>query len=503
MAAADPKPPLTVTAISAMVRGVLTDALPPKVRVVGEVSNLSQRDHWFFSLKDEQSALSCVCFKSNAQRLKFQMANGVEVIATGRIDYYPGQGRLQLYVDKIEPVGAGALELRYRALCDQLRQLGYFETDRKKPLPAVPRRVAVVTSRSAAALQDVINTARKRWPGCELYLCDVRVQGAGAAPEIVAAIDALSRDGRELGIDAVILTRGGGSIEDLWAFNERAVADAIYKCALPVVAAIGHESDTTIAELVADLRSATPTQAAMALIPDREALFRQVDHLNHRLKTRVTQRADEAAGRLETVTRHRLFRRPHALLLEREERLRNLSRRLHESVQRRLADERNHLHQRTSRLGLLEPRARLANARQRLFRLTKELTTATTRRADHRRERLSLLASRLPTLIDSKIATCRQQIEAATRHLQSVGPMNVLERGFSYTLGPDGRVLLDPGSVTTGDTIHTMLAKGAVHSVVTVHQDQASTPKPNRQPRQARSKPSIPGTPPAPGLFDD
>ena len=299
--------PLTVSTVAAMVRGVLADYLPSKVRVIGEVSNFSGRSHWFFSLKDEQATLSCVCFASSTRRVGFPVADGLQVIATGRIDYYDAQGRLQLYVDKLEPVGQGALELRFRALCEELRTAGYFDPVRKKPLPVIPRRVAVVTSRSAAALQDVINTAGQRWAGCGLLLYDVPVQGDDAAPRINAALRALSHDGARLGIDAIILTRGGGSIEDLWAFNERVVADAVLECSLPIVAAIGHETDTTIAELVADVRCATPTQAAMTLIPDRRALAHQLDQLSGRLPLLLKRQYTLNEQRLAGVLRHPIF----------------------------------------------------------------------------------------------------------------------------------------------------------------------------------------------------
>ena len=253
------------------------------MRVVGEVSNLSDRTHWFFSLKDEGAAMRCVCFASNAKRVGFPMRDGMQVVVTGRVDFYDAQGSVQLYVDRIEPVGQGALELKLRQMIEELKGLGYFDLEHKQPLPTMPTRIAVVTSRSAAALQDVINTVNQRWAGCRLYLYDVRVQGEQAAGEIAEAIKRISKHGKKLGIDAVILTRGGGSIEDLWAFNERVVADAVYACGLPIVAAIGHETDTTVAELVADVRCATPTQAAMTLVPEREALHHQVHQLGQRL----------------------------------------------------------------------------------------------------------------------------------------------------------------------------------------------------------------------------
>jgi len=329
-----PPAPLTVTQLSALVKQVLADAMPAPVRVVGEISNFTDRTHCFFSLKDDGSTLRCVCFASSARKLNFKPADGMAVVATGRIDYYDAQGQLQLYIDTMEPVGQGALELRFRALCEELRQAGYFDPARKKPLPVMPRTVAVITSRSGAALQDVINTVRQRCAGCRLLLFDVRVQGASAAPEIAAALDHLSHQGHTLGIDAIILTRGGGSIEDLWAFNERIVADAVYRCELPIVAAIGHETDTTIAELVADVRSATPTQAAMILIPDRAAAEHQLSQLQHRMTLLVRRYVDYQRQRVRHAAAHPALNRPQRMLDPVRQRLTHLQSRLQLAVPR-------------------------------------------------------------------------------------------------------------------------------------------------------------------------
>jgi len=424
-------PPFTVSAVAAMVRGVLADYLPSKVRVIGEVSNFSGRSHWFFSLKDEQATLSCVCFASSARRVGFPVADGLQVIATGRIDYYDAQGRLQLYVDKLEPVGQGALELRFRALCEELRTAGYFDPARKKPLPAMPRRVAVVTSRSAAALQDVINTAGQRWAGCGLLLYDVPVQGDAAAPRISAALRALSSDGARLGIDAIILTRGGGSIEDLWAFNERAVADAVFECSLPIVAAIGHETDTTIAELVADMRCATPTQAAMTLIPDRQALAHQVDQLSSRLTLLLKRQYALNEQRLAAVMRHPIFSRP-ARMLE-------------------LADQ-----------------------------------------------RLESLVQRLAMGLPRRLERSRDRLEASAKQLESVGPQNVLGRGYSYTLGQDGRVLRSVTQAVQGDVITTVVADGRFRSQIESG-DGGGKPLPVKPARPRRVKPKLDES--QPGLF--
>ena len=404
---------MTVSQVSAAIKVAVAEALPPKLRVIGEVSNFSNRAHWFFSLKDDQTALRCVCFASVARRIGLPLRDGMEVIATGRIDYYESQGQLQLYIERLEPVGEGALELRFRALCDELRQLGYFDPDRKRDLPLMARSIAVVTSRSAAALQDVIDTASRRWPGCRLVLCDVRVQGEQAAGEIAAAIDDLSQRGAALGIEAVILTRGGGSVEDLWAFNERVVADAVYRCRLPIAAAVGHETDTTIAELVADARCATPTQAAMMLIPDREALGHQLHQVSARLSLLVRRRYETARQRLEAAMRRPFLQRPQALYDPLVERLDGLTDRVHAAAQRRLE-------------------------------------------------------------------AAQQQLTALQRQLGSVGPTQVLQRGYSYTLGPRGQVLRRVAQVGSGDRITTVLADGRIASRVESDADPAP-PKPKRR----------------------
>lgn len=470
--------PLTVSALALLIKTVFSEALPDRVRVVGEVSNLSDRTHWFFSLKDEAATIRCVCFASNARRIRTPVRNGMEVVVTGRVDFYEGQGHTQLYVDNIEPVGQGALELRLRQLMEKLRQLGYFDEQRKRPLPLVPRRVAVVTSRSAAALRDVIHTAQRRWPGCRLALYDVRVQGDGAAEQIAAAIATLSRHGKRLGIDAIILTRGGGSIEDLWAFNERAVADAIYRCDIPIVAAIGHETDTTIAELVADLRCATPTQAAMRLVPDAVALHHQVHQLQRRMALLTQRRLEHARHRVHAAARHTLFRAPQRLLLE---------------ARQRLARD-------AQRFALVLPR-RLGPLRERLGRDHARLLAALRARSGPARRQLDALARRLAPLPQRRLDAARGALQLIARRLDAVGPRQVLERGYTYTLRPDGRLLRHPDQTTTGDLLTTVTAGGPVRSRVTDHPDAKHTDPAARRtpssPRRAQSRRDE-----APGLFE-
>lgn len=445
--------PMPVAALLGAIKSAVNNGLPGKVRVVGEVSNLSDRSHWFFSLKDGEAVIRCVMFASAARQVSFKARDGVQVVATGRVDVYPAQGQVQLYVDKLEPVGQGELEQRLRELVAELRGKGYFDPERKRALPAMPTRIAVVTSRSAAALQDVINTANRRWAGCELVLVDVRVQGGSAAPQIAKAINTLSEHGRSLGIDAVILTRGGGSIEDLWAFNEREVADAVYACALPVVAAIGHETDVTVAELVADMRCATPTQAAMTLVPDRAVLEQQVSQSADRLRLALRRRATHERQRLTAIQRHPAMSRPDRL----------------------------------TRL-----------ARQRLDTLTQQLNRALPAITASHLPRLTGLIKALPQAMTRRLTRDTEALDALARELDAVGPASVLARGYTYTLAPDGSVLRSAQTATDAGQLTTVFADGKVQSTVNGStRDPQTPPPPPPRPRRRRRKPQ-----PGPGLFD-
>jgi len=319
---------LTVSEVTGLIRSALELQDPSPLRVIGQVSNLSARKHWYFSLKDEESVLGCVAWVSAARTFGFVPQEGDEVVATGHVSYYGPQGRTQFYVSRLEPVGAGSLELKFRAMCEQLRVLGYFDDDHKQPMPVFPRRIAVITSRTGAALQDVIATAAQRCRAVGLVVVDVRVQGDGAAAEVAAAIRRIDHDAARLSIDAILVTRGGGSAEDLQAFNERVVADAAFACRLPLMAAIGHESDTSVIELVADARASTPTQAAMQLIPSADELTGQLDHLDQRLRGLVKRFLERHRQRLDTAARSALLRDPGALVQRARETLAGAAARL-------------------------------------------------------------------------------------------------------------------------------------------------------------------------------
>ncbi len=456
--------PFRVGELTDLIDAALRAGLPRPLRVLGEISNFRDQTHWWFALKDADARLDCVMFATAAKRLPFRPENGQEVVASGRIEHYGKQGRTQMYVDRLEPVGAGALELKFRALCEELRALGWFDEDRKRPLPLLPRRVAVLTSRTGAALQDVLDTMRRRCPAVEIALIDVRVQGDAAAPEIARALRWVSANHQSHALDAVLLTRGGGSMEDLWAFNERIVAEAVVHCPIPVVAAIGHETDTTIAELVADLRAATPTQAAMRLAPDRAALEQQLlqrqrrlaSHLRHYLHIarRDLERADLARTLRDTLAHRRL-------MLERI----------------------------TSRLAHARPQAQAAARRARLAAARTDLYAAIRARLaghdiDGRRRRLD---AALLSLAQNR----RLRLDALARALELASPINVLNRGYSVTSLDDGRILRDPAEARQGDRLTTRLAQGRIHSVV-----DTDAPTPPRAPAPPARRPRTPSQPP-------
>jgi len=437
-----PPPALSVSQLAANIDHALKQGLPAKLRVAGEITGFNDRTHWYFSLKDDSSVVSCVMFVSAVRRTVFDPANGMEVVATGSVSHFPKWGRTQLYVEALEPVGAGALELKYRQLVAQLREKGWFDDDRKQPIPRVPRAIAVVTSKTGAALQDVLDTLRRRAPFVDVLTIDARVQGDRAAPEIVSAINFLNARADQLGIDTIILTRGGGSMEDLWAFNEPSVAEAIVKSRLPVVAAIGHETDTTIAELVADLRAATPTQAAVRAAPDAAALLDHLHAAENRLRSTLARRGERAA-----------------------ERLRSSRAEMTGALRARLHAESDRLHRAAAKLARKHPAAVYAARRTTLDDLSDRL--ARTMKRALRAKSTAVLADRLLAAPPCRAHNERAHLNELERLLQTTGPVATLRRGYSVTTTTAGGALLrSADDAKPGDDIVTRLADGSVRSTV-------------------------------------
>ncbi len=348
----------TVSALTQEVKGLLEDGFAG-VWVAGEVSNLARpaSGHLYFTLKDAAAQLRAVIWRGVALRLRFDLTDGLDVVARGKVSVYPPRGEYQLLVEEIHPQGVGALELALRQLREKLFLRGYFAPGRKKPLPPIPRRVALVTSPTGAAVRDMLEILTRRWPAVEVLVVPVRVQGDGAAQEIAAAVGTLNRlhAAGVMTVDVLIVGRGGGSLEDLWAFNEECVADAIFASAIPVVSAVGHETDVTIADLVADHRALTPTHAATDVVPDRQEILLGLRDLQARLDGGLARRLDAARQRLADLAARPAFRRPLERVREAERRLDDWSERLHRAGRTRLERSRERFEAAAARLEAVSP----------------------------------------------------------------------------------------------------------------------------------------------------
>jgi exodeoxyribonuclease VII large subunit len=329
------------------------------VWVEGEVSNLSRPSsygHQYLTLKDDEAPLKAVLYRAIALRLRFDLRDGMRVIARGRLTLYMPRGEYQLLIEEIQPKGIGPLELAFRQLKEKLSLKGHFDPKRKRKLPRIPRRIVLVTSPSGSAVRDMLEILSRRWPAAEVWVCPVHVQGEGAAAEVAEAIGTLNRIA-ETGpaIDVLVVGRGGGSLEDLWTFNEECVAQAIFQSRIPVVAGIGHEDDLTIADMVADVRALTPSEAAEKVVPDRAAVLDWLAGLESRFRTDLRRRLDQAQSRLMELAKRPCFRRPLERIRLEEERLDECSERLQRAFQRRFEQHHEQLRNLTARLESLSP----------------------------------------------------------------------------------------------------------------------------------------------------
>jgi exodeoxyribonuclease VII large subunit len=315
---------LTVSQLTARIKDLLESEFP-SIWVAGEVSNFSrpQSGHCYFTLKDDQSQIRAVMWRGTATKLKFDLTDGLEIICRGHVDVYGPRGSYQLVVDELQPKGIGALELALRKLREKLAAEGLFDPARKRRLPLFPRRLAFVTSPTGAAVRDFLEVLRRRWSGVEVLIIPARVQGDGAAAEIVAGIKTANR--LALRPDVLIVGRGGGSLEDLWSFNEEAVVRAIAASKIPTVSAVGHEIDVTLADLAADVRALTPSEAAERVVPAADEILKRLGAYRDRLRTSTTRRLALAHSRLETMAAHRPFRRPFDLIHDRSRRIDELA----------------------------------------------------------------------------------------------------------------------------------------------------------------------------------
>ncbi|KGE05023.1 exodeoxyribonuclease VII large subunit [Pseudohaliea rubra] len=410
------------------------------VWVEGEISNLARpaSGHWYFSLKDDGAQVRCAMFRRANQRLRFTPENGDAVRLRARVSLYEARGDFQLIVEYLEPAGAGALQARFEALRAKLEAEGLFAAERKLPLPAAPAHLGIITSATGAALQDMLTVLRRRCPLIRVSLLPVPVQGVEAAPALCAAIARANR-WQESGaacFDALIVGRGGGSLEDLWAFNEESVARAIADSALPVVSAVGHETDITIADLVADQRAPTPSAAAELLSPDQADWRLRLAQLDEAL-TRSMARQLRDAGRELAHLRARL-KHPGTLLRERAQRLDDLEGRLARAQASAFQREHRRLDRLTERLLRRDPRPRLARLGDRLDDAEHRLRQAMSHGLVRRQERLSRLAA----LLDS------------------LSPLATLGRGYAILTDESGAILRRARDTSVGDAVGARLAEG-------------------------------------------
>jgi exodeoxyribonuclease VII large subunit len=346
-------PILSVTELTQQLKAVV-EANFPCVWVVGEISNCTRAGsgHIYLTLKDDQSQIRAVVWRSQAARLKFDIHDGLEVIASGPVELYEARGTYQLIVERLLPKGIGALELAFRQLHEKLAAEGLFEPARKRPLPLIPRRIALVTSPSGAAVRDMLQVMTRRWPSVDVIIVPVRVQGEGAAQEIAAALRMVHIIPD---VDVVIAGRGGGSLEDLWAFNEEVVARAIAACRLPVMSAVGHEIDVTIADLVADRRALTPSEAAEIVVPNRADVLHTLERARTTLCAALRDRAHRARLKFESLASRRVFTHPLERIHYSAARLDEIDVRLGQIIARRVERDRHTLAKLATSLDALSP----------------------------------------------------------------------------------------------------------------------------------------------------
>ncbi|HEY2496016.1 MAG TPA: exodeoxyribonuclease VII large subunit [Candidatus Angelobacter sp.] len=408
------------------------------VWVEGEISNFrpSESGHLYFTLKDGDAQLRIVMFRSQARLLRFRPDSGMQVIARGRVTIYDARGELQLSAEFLEPVGAGALQLAFEQLKARLAQEGLFDATRRKPIPPLPRRIGIVTSPRGAALQDMLNILGRRHENVGILIYPAQVQGEAAAAEVVAGVKYFNR---AKNVDVIIVARGGGSIEDLAAFNDETLARTISASTLPVISAVGHETDFTIADFVADLRAPTPSAAAELVIESKHRLAEHLAHLHQRLGRATRYRLLMARNHLQELAQHGAFARIQDLMARRSQRLDELAYRL-------AADYRTLLHDYHRRLYIADSRVRHFDFRRSLAVVRSQLDAAT---------------GAVVHAFNSQLAQRRSRTERLAAQLDALSPMKILERGYALVFDARGALVKDARQLAAGDKISARVARGS------------------------------------------
>ena len=442
---------LTVGGLARQARVLLEERFH-LIWVEGEISNLAQprSGHWYFTLKDDKAQIRCAMFAGRNRTVRFPVRNGLKVLLRGRISLYEARGDFQIIAEHLEPAGEGALRAAYDALKGKLEDEGLFAAERKRPLPDSIARVAVISSTTGAALRDFLNVVERRFPALQVVVWPVAVQGDRAGPEIVAALQSLSDHQASSACDVAVVTRGGGSLEDLWAFNLEPVARAIAACPIPVVSAVGHQTDFTIADFVADLRAPTPSAAAELITPDAEALAARLGNLATRLVGQLQQELRWQQSNLARLSAGLID--PNTRLQQQMQRADDYERRLSRST-RALIDGRQD---------------RLTNLWQRL------LHQGSGSRVQAAASALNALTRRLHTAQQTSSDTRALQLAATARTLQAVSPLNTLARGYAAVLDEHGQVVDDSTAVATGSRLQAFLKQGRLDVTVTGSAAEAS-----------------------------
>jgi len=426
----------TVSQLSSLIKVTLEEHLPSRLVVTGQISDWRrhQSGHCYFSLRDEadDAVLPCVIWASDFRKVKFEPENGLAVLAKGFIDVYVPHGRYQFMVDKLEPAGVGALQIAFEQMVRRLEAEGLFEQAHKKPLPKYPNRIGILTSASGDAVKDIARSIFDRWPCARLFLYPVPVQGEGAAEKIAEALKDINRRNKELKLDVLIVGRGGGSLEDLWAFNEEVLARAIYNSKIPVISAVGHEADVTIADLVADARASTPTKAGVIVVPDMREVLEQLAGIENAL-----------AEKVKTNLRNR------------QQRLDEFGIRLVSSIKSIVSEVKDKLHAAYEAIISIEPHRLLGK----------------------KKVELNNFHNRANTAITAAISRLRLQLTASENRLAALNPKSVLQRGYSITTNKKtGLMVRFLDDVQVEDSLITELAgENLIESKVVNKQNRAGT----------------------------
>ncbi len=428
----------TVREITDYIKGTLEkDEKLQNVWVKGEISNFKLPSrHLYFSLKDEGGLLSCIMFHDKLKNLQFDLDNGLEVIVRGSIGVYKPQGRYQLYVEEILPVGKGLLYLNFEKLKEELREKGYFQPEHKLPLPYLPQRIGIVTSPKGAAIRDILTVLNERFLNLEIIIAPCRVQGDEAPKEIAQAIDDLNQ---HKGVDVIIMGRGGGSLEDLFAFNERIVAEAIYNSRIPIISAVGHEIDVTIADFVADERVPTPSSAAQRVIPQKKELKIKLEDKKSKLSSLIKRKEQLICSDVEKLKNS--LKREHP-----QRKIRDLKQQV-DDFRKNLGDYMNHQFQlRKSYLSHLE---------QSFIRLSPQ------KRYNLEKEKLKETEKKLCSTIKTKLERIKEKINSCANRVGDLSPLSILERGYSICFSyPEGKIVREYQQVRKGEKIRVKLYRG-------------------------------------------